>query len=158
MEGTEAINVDGVPDPPPPPPSPAQSFLRSADRVAANLGTQLDEIEGNYAQLRAKEWTLEHFTAHTDQVSRRVLDLDKRLPVPPTECVGEEAALLLALQAAANAALQVTTGDADDLQVILDKRESLHHGSFQASLRKARRHLEDYLAYRRRSGAAGDPD
>lgn len=140
------------------PASPAQRFLGKADRVAERLSKHLAEIEANYAKLRSKEWTQDHFTAHTDPISRRVLDLDKRLPVPPTECVGEEAALLLALQAAANAALQVTTGDEEDLQAVLDRRESLHHGSFQVSMRKARRHLDDYLTYRRRSGAVGETD
>lgn len=141
-----------------PAPSPAQDFLQRADRVAERLQRLLGEIDENYAKLRAKEWTLDHFTTHTDAVSRRVLELDKRLPVPPTECVGEEAALLLALQAGANAALQVTTGETDDLHAVLDRKEQLHHGSFQASMRKAHRHLDDYLAYRRRSGAVGETD
>lgn len=158
MHGADASDADLTDVPPPPPPSPAQTFLSRADRVAERLQRLLKEIDENYARLRSKEWTLDHFTAHTDPVSRRVLDLDKRLPVPPTECVGEEAALLLALQAAANAALQVTAGDADDLQAVLDRKEQLHHGSFQASVRKAHRHLNDYLAYRRRAGAVGEPD
>ncbi len=149
---------DTRPEPPEPAATPAQRFLSKADRVADRLGAHLTNIEANYARLRGKEWTADQFAAHTDPISRRVLDLDKRLPVPPTECVGEEAALLLALQAAANAALQVTSGDEDELQAVLDRRETLHHGSFQASMRKARRHLDDYCTYRRRSGAVGDTD
>jgi len=132
----------------PPGLTPAQRFCVAADRVAARLAEQLDELDASYAQLRAGGVALADFMARHDAGARRILDLDRRLPVPPTECLGEEAALLCALQAAANAALQIAPEDG------AGRPASLHHPSFQRSLQKARQHLAEYRAYRARPAHA----
>ena len=125
---------------------PVTAFLASADRVAERLDTLLREVDRNYQKLRDGSWELPDFLSQTETRARRVLDLDRRLPVPPTECLGEEAALLLALQAAANAVLQVTPGDAG--LAAGDRSTTLHHASFQRSLEKSRQHLDDYRTHR----------
>ena len=126
--------------------SPVAAFLVRADRVADRLDTLLREVDCDYQKLRAGGWELPDFLSHTEPRARRVLDLDRRLPIPPTECLGEEAALLLALQAAANAVLQVTPGDAG--LDTADQPTTLHHASFQRSLEKSRQHLDDYRTHR----------
>jgi hypothetical protein len=129
----------------PPGLSPAQRFCHAADRVAARLAEQLDALAASYERLRTESLSLPDFMARCEPMARHVLDLDRRLPVPPTECLGEEAALLCALQAAANAALQVAPEDG------ATRPASLHHPSFQRSLQKSRQHLADYRGYRART-------
>jgi len=122
-------------------------FLVRADRVATRLAEQLDALDVHYARLKSEAWTLVDFMTLSEPLARRVLDLDRRLPVPPTACLGEEAALLCALQAAANAVLQIAPEGAGP-----DRELQLHHASFQRSLAKSRQHLADYHGYRARTG------
>ncbi len=125
------------------------TFLRRADRIAVRLGDHVEELREAFAAARAGPSTglgaggpLEEFAARQEPLARRLLDLDRGLPVPPTECLAEESALLLALQTAANAVLQLVPDEEGGA------RKPLNVASFALSLDKSARHLETYRKLR----------
>ncbi|MCI0343361.1 MAG: hypothetical protein L0216_19820 [Planctomycetales bacterium] len=127
-----------------------ETFLRRADRIAGRLGEHVEELRGAFAAARTagsasgrgEAIALEEFASRQEPLARRLLDLDRGLPVPPTECLAEESALLLALQTAANAVLQLVPDEEGGT------RKPLNAASFALSLDKSLRHLETYRQLR----------